>query len=64
MNESNRVITFSIKPQDTLACGVIDRLKSHCKKRGLSFSKVVIDALLHYVESGKIELDGTDYTKR
>lgn len=60
MNEPNRVVTFSIKPQDAVGTLAVDRLKIHCKKRGLNFSKVVIDALLHYVTSGKIKLDATD----
>lgn len=57
MNEANRVITFSVKPQDVVGAMAIDKIKSHCKSRGLSFSKVVIDALLHYMASGKIKLD-------
>lgn len=60
MIEPDRVFTFSVKPQDDAACNVVAELKSYCKSRGLSFSKVVVDALLHYVKSKKIKLNGKD----
>jgi hypothetical protein len=42
----NRVISFSVQPTDIEAGKEIKKLKEHCKKKGISFSFMVIKAII------------------
>ncbi len=48
--ETDRVLSFSCKPHDSEACKAISELKAHGKKRGISFSFIVIKAIKSYVK--------------
>jgi len=43
--ESDRVVSFSIKPTDIDAIAELNKLKAHSKKTGISFSFFMIRAL-------------------
>ncbi len=42
----SNIHSFSIPPDDKEAAAYIAKLKAHCKKKGLNFSHIVLEAIL------------------
>lgn len=53
--DSDRVVSFSYKPHDKTAYTAISELKVYGKKRGISFSFLVLQAIKNYIEKLKDE---------
>lgn len=45
-----RVQSFSIAPNDTSAMATIAKIKEHCNRTGVSFSHIVVSALIKYAQ--------------
>ncbi len=45
-----RVQSFSIAPNDTSAMTTIAKIKEHCNRTGVSFSHIVVSALIKYAQ--------------
>lgn len=51
---SDRVISFSVQPTDIEAGKEVKKLKEYCKKKGISFSFMVIKAIVKLNKDLKI----------
>lgn len=47
--DTDRVVSFSYKPHDKAAYAAISELKAYGKKRGISFSFLVLQAIKNYL---------------
>ena len=53
MGEEVRVASFSYKPLDTNATQAVQYLREHGNKKGISFSRLVLNAIKLYVKELK-----------
>lgn len=48
MEDFDRVLSFSYKPYDKKALEAVNKLKNHSKTKGISFSFMVLKAIIEY----------------
>ncbi len=53
---TNRTITFSVKPSDTVSQALIVELRAYSIRSGIKFSRICIDGLKMYKEANDVEI--------